>query len=178
MQIITPSADHLPQLQALMRTVFTETFGHLYPPADLAAYLDSAYATDQLRKELTDPWNFWQLVLDPSGSAVAYLECVPAHLPHPEVRPEAHGEIERIYVLGSQQGKGLGRKLMKVAIDHLAERYGPDEPQWLGVWSQNVRAQALYRSFGFEKVGEYQFPVGDTLDDEFIFCRFPNPPAD
>lgn len=176
MQIITPTVDHLPQLQKLMRTVFTETFGHLYPPSDLAAYLDTAYATDQLRTELTDKWNFWQLV-DAGGEAVAYLECVPAHLPHPEVRPEAHGEIERIYVLRSQQGKGLGRTLMRVAIDHLTERYG-DEPQWLGVWSENLRAQALYRSFGFEKVGEYQFPVGDTLDHEFIFCRFPEPKED
>jgi ribosomal protein S18 acetylase RimI-like enzyme len=174
MQIIAPIAEHVPQLQQLMRTVFTETFGHLYPPADLAAYLDQAYATEQLRAEVTDKWNFWQLVLDNSGEAVAYLECVPAHLPHPEVRPEAHGEIERIYVLGSQQGKGLGRKLMRIAIDHLSERYG-NEPQWLGVWSQNLRAQSLYRSFGFEKVGEYQFPVGETLDDEFIFCRFPKP---
>lgn len=177
MQIIAPTADHLPQLQSLMRTVFTETFGHLYPPADLEAYLGSAYAADKLRAELADPWNFWQLVLDGSGNAVAYLECVPAHLPHPEVRPEAHGEIERIYVLKNQQGKGLGRKLMRTAIEYLDERYGPDTPQWLGVWSQNLRAQAMYRSFGFEKVGEYQFPVGDTLDDEFIFCRFPRVPA-
>lgn len=172
MQIIAPTADHLPLLQSLMRSVFTETFGHLYPPADLAHYLDTAYATDQLRKELADTWNFWQLVLDGSGNPVGYLECVPAHLPHPEVRPEAHGEIERIYVLKSQQGKGLGRKLMRIAIDHLGERYG-DAPQWLGVWSENLRAQALYRSYGFEKVGEYTFPVGDTNDHEFIFCRVP-----
>ena len=128
MQIITPTAEHLPELQTLMRAVFTETFGHLYPPQDLAAYLNRAYATEKLQEELTHPWNFWQLVLDRSGKAVAYLECVPAHLPHPEVRPEAHGEIERIYVLGNQQGKGLGRKLMRIAIDHLSERYG-DAPQ-------------------------------------------------
>ena len=172
MQIIAPTIDHLPQLQRLMREVFTETFGHLYPAADLAHYLDTAYGADQLRSELTDPWNFWRLVLDHSGEAVAYLECVPAHLPHPEVRPEAHGEIERIYVLRSQQGKGLGRKLMTAAIEHLDERYG-DAPQWLGVWSENLRAQALYRRYGFEKVGEYEFPVGDTLDHEFIFCRLP-----
>jgi diamine N-acetyltransferase len=172
MQIIAPSAEHVPQLQSLMRTVFIETFGHLYPAADLAAYLDTAYAEDQLRAEVSDPWNFWQLVLDASGRPVAYLECVPAHLPHPEVRPEDHGEIERIYVLGSQQGKGLGRKLMNTAIDYLGERYG-DAPQWLGVWSQNLRAQALYRSYGFEKIGEYEFPVGETRDHEFIFCRFP-----
>lgn len=172
MQIITPTVEHLPQLQSLMRATFTETFGHLYPPADLARYLDTAYAADQLRSEVSDQRNFWQLVLDNSGQPVAYLECLPAHLPHPDVRPEEHGEIERIYVLKAHQGKGLGRKLMQIALKHLGERYG-DAPQWLGVWSENLRAQALYRTYGFEKAGEYQFPVGETLDHEFIFCRFP-----
>ena len=172
MRIIVPTAEHVPQLQSLMRATFTETFGHLYPSADLATYLDTAYATGQLQAEVSDPWNFWQFVLDGSGEPMAYLQCVPAHLPHPEVRPEEQGEIERIYVLKRHQGKGLGRKLMTLAIEHLNERYG-DAPQWLGVWSENLRAQALYRSYGFEKAGEYTFPVGNTHDREFIFCRFP-----
>ncbi len=122
MQIIVPTAEHVPQLQSLMRATFTETFGHLYPPADLAHYLDTAYATERLRSEVSDPWNFWQLLLDGSGEPMAYLECVPAHLPHPKVRPEEQGEIERIYVLKRHQGKELGRKLMTLAIDHLTER--------------------------------------------------------
>lgn len=172
MQIITPTAADAPTLQKLMRATFTETFGHLYPPADLAAYLDSAYALPQLERELADPANYWQLVLDDAGAPVGYLECVPAHLPHADVRPEAHGEIERIYVLKSQQGKGLGKTLMERALAYLAERYG-DAPQWLGVWSENLRAQALYRAYGFEKVGEYTFPVGETEDHEFIFRRMP-----
>ena len=171
MQIIAPTARHAPLLQQLMRATFTETFGPLYPPADLAAYLDSAYDLDRLAAELADRRNHWQLILDDAGTPVAYLECVPAHLPHPELRPE-HGEIERIYVLQSQQGRGFGRLLMEQALAHLGERYG-DAPQWLGVWSQNVRAQALYRAYGFEKAGEYIFPVGDTQDLEFIFRRQP-----
>jgi diamine N-acetyltransferase len=75
-------------------------------------------------------------------------------------------------VRADQQGKGLGRLLMGVALDHLHDRYG-DAPQWLGVWSENHRAQSLYRSHGFEKAGEYDFPVGATLDREFIFRRRP-----
>lgn len=172
MQTITPTAADVPRLQSLMRATFTETFGHLYPPSDLATYLDRAYGAKTLSAEVADPSNFWQLVLDSSGTPVAYLECVPAHLPHPEVRPEAHGEIERIYVLKSQQGKGLGRTLMAAALDFLATRYG-NEPQWVGVWSENHRAQALYRSYGFHKVGDYEFEVGNTRDHDFIFCRIP-----
>lgn len=172
MKIITPTVDHVPLLQRLMRATFTETFGHLYPPADLAAYLDSAYGSAQLTADVGNPRNYWQLVLDDADAPVAYLECVPAHLPHADLRPDKDGEIERIYVLKSQQGRGLGRKLMTLALDHLADRYG-DAPQWLGVWSENLRAQELYKGFGFEKAGEYTFPVGETLDHEFIFRRMP-----
>ena len=46
-------------------------------------------------------------------------------------------------------------------------------PQWIGVWSDNFKAQALYKAYGFERVGEYKFPVGKTLDDEFILRRRP-----
>ena len=168
MRIISPTADHLPLLQSLMRSTFTETFGHLYPAADLANYLDSSYASDQLLAEISDPRNYWQLILDEGDAPVGYLECVPAHLPHPDLRPDRDGEIERIYLLKSHQGRGLGRTLMGRATKHLDERY-PSAPQWLGVWSENLRAQSVYRAFGFEKAGEYTFPVGDTLDRDFIF---------
>jgi diamine N-acetyltransferase len=172
MTLLTPTAAHVDQVRSLMRATFTETFGHLYPPSDLAHYLDTSYAAEQIRAELSDPRNFWQLVLDEAGAPVAYLECVPAHLPHPDVRPDEHGEIERIYVLRSQQGKGVGRQLMAAALRHLGERYG-NAPQWLGVWSENLRAQALYKSYCFEKIGEYIFPVGETEDHEFILRRLP-----
>jgi RimJ/RimL family protein N-acetyltransferase len=38
----------------------------------------------------------------------------------------------------------------------------------VGVWSENVGAQRLYARYGFEKIGEYDFPVGAQLDREFI----------
>jgi ribosomal protein S18 acetylase RimI-like enzyme len=44
---------------------------------------------------------------------------------------------------------------------------------WIGVWSENLGAQRFYARRGFEKVGEYGFPVGKTLDHEFILRRRP-----
>lgn len=46
-----------------------------------------------------------------------------------------------------------------------------DGPLWVGVWSGNLKAQKLYAAHGFEKAGEYQYPVGRWLDDEFILRR-------
>ena len=42
---------------------------------------------------------------------------------------------------------------------------------WVGVWSENFGAQRFYARYGFDKAGEYLFPVGATRDHEFIFRR-------
>ena len=46
---------------------------------------------------------------------------------------------------------------MTIALDHLGERYG-DAPQWLGVWSENLRAQALYRSLRLREGRRIRIP--------------------
>jgi ribosomal protein S18 acetylase RimI-like enzyme len=170
MRILPVAPHHIPSLSQLAMETFSETFAHLYPPEDLAAFLEKSYAPAKLAAEAADTSQFWRIVYD-GEDAVAYLQCGPVGLPHTEADPARQGELKRIYVLGNQQGKGLGKMLMAIALGWLEETYG-DAPQWIGVWSQNHKAQALYLSQGFEKVGEYQFPVGQTLDDEFILRRF------
>ena len=39
------------------------------------------------------------------------------------------------------------------------------------MWSENFGAQRFYARYGFEKAGEYLFPVGNTNDLEFILRR-------
>ena len=39
------------------------------------------------------------------------------------------------------------------------------------MWSENFGAQRFYGREGFEKVGEYGFRVGATVDHEFILRR-------
>lgn len=171
MQIIAPTYDDLSALSQLAAETFSETFGHLYPPEDLEAFLARSYNQKGLWTEVSNPDHFWRVVMD-NGRAVAYLQCGPVGLPHPDARPMHDGELKRLYVHSSQQGKGLGKHLMALALDHLAERYH-SAPQWIGVWSQNLKAQSLYMSYGFAKAGAYQFAVGKTMDDEYILRRIP-----
>ena len=152
MQLRQAVAADAPAIRDLTRAAYTKWIAVIgrEPKPMLADYAEA------LRKHRID-----LLYLD--DGLAALIETIPE---------PAHLLIENVAVAPAFQGQGLGRKLMATAIGYLGERYG-DAPQWLGVWCQNLRAQALYRSYGFEKIGEYEFPVGETRDHEFIFCRFP-----
>ncbi|MFA7262112.1 MAG: GNAT family N-acetyltransferase [Caulobacter sp.] len=146
---------------------FVETFGHLYPPEDLAAFLEAAYGLDKTRRDLADPAKAaWLVEVD--GEAVGHALAGPCDLPHDDVTP-ACGELKRLYVLRRLQGDGTGSRLLAETLAWL-ERNGPRR-LWIGVWSENLGAQRLYGRMGFEKVGEYEFAVGRVLDREFILRR-------
>ncbi|MET0252300.1 MAG: GNAT family N-acetyltransferase [Novosphingobium sp.] len=162
-------------LAGLKRATFRETFvdqggfGIPYPPDDLAAFEQATYAVPAIAAELADAGHATWLVTD-EETALGYAHVGPCKLPHPEVAADA-GEIYQLYTLARAQGLGIGRRLLDVALDHLA-RTRPG-PVWLGVWSGNGRAQAIYAGRGFRKVGSYRFSVGGWHDDEFIYRRDP-----
>ena len=91
----------------------------------------------------------------------------PCGLPHPQADP-ADGEIKRLYVLAAHHNAGWGRALMDQAMAWLTARTAR---QWLGVWSENLGAQRFYARYGFERVGQYEFPVGQARDLEYILRR-------
>lgn len=166
--------DDAETLSRLGRDTFVETFGHLYPPEDLSAYLAGAYDVAATRASLADPGQASWLVEarrgDDRTAAVGYAAAGPCGLPHPEVGPGAL-ELKRIYFLKSAQGAGEGGRLFGAVMDWMADRSPPDI--WIGVWSENLGAQRFYARRGFSKVGEYGFPVGRTVDREFILRRRP-----
>jgi ribosomal protein S18 acetylase RimI-like enzyme len=160
-------ATDAPTLADLGARTFSATFGHLYPPEDLAAFLEASHAVARIDAELADPaWAHWLAEAD--GEAVGYAVAGPCGLPHAEVTATC-GELKRIYLLPSAQGGEAGAALMTAALGWL-EAEGR-RPVWLGVWSQNARALAFYERRGFERVGTYRFKVGKTLDHELILRR-------
>ena len=173
-------------LSTLASTCFRQTFGHLYTPDDLDRFIHEAYSPEVLRAELTDPKRpTWLLFLEESeadvtapectdartaseGKLIGYVTVCPAHLPHPEVK-EGDGEVQRLYLLQEYQGGGRGSRMLEHALNWL-EADGP-RTLWIGAWSENYGAQRLYGRYGFTKVGEYSFMVGDHADREFILRR-------
>ena len=170
--VIRPArAEDAAPLAELSRRTFVDTFvdgfGIPYPADDLAAYFETKLTPEALTQALDEPGGAWW-VAERDGALLAFANAGPNGLPHPDARA-SHMELRRLYVDKTAQGLGLGTKLLAIALDWMEAH--TDGPLWIGVWSGNLKAQKLYAAHGFEKAGEYQFPVGSWLDDEFILRR-------
>jgi len=159
------SSRDAPALADLARETFVETFGHLYRPEDLATFLAEAHSAAAYERFLQEPRAAAWLAATSGGALVGYVTAGSCKLPVPQLEPRA-GEIQKLYLRGSVQRDGLGTRLLQTALDWLAA--AGHSPLYVGVWSGNLGAQRLYGRHGFEKIGEYDFPVGKHLDREFI----------
>jgi GNAT superfamily N-acetyltransferase len=147
---------------ALGRQTFVETFGHLYTPENLAAFLVN-HSEENWRAELSDA-RFAVRLGEAAGRAVAYAKLGPPSLPF-EVRGPTI-ELRQFYVLKPWQGMGVSAELMEWALEEAGAR-GAEE-MYLSVFVDNPRARRFYERYGFESVGKYHFMVGTHADDDII----------
>ena len=151
-----------PLMAALGPRTFTETFGHLYAPENLAAFLAN-HSEAKWLAELGDP-RFAVRVAEREGEAIGYAKLGPPSLPF-----EPGGaaiELRQFYVLRPWQGRGVAAALMAWVLDTAAGR-GAEEI-YLSVFIDNPRARRFYERYGFEAVGRYDFMVGSHADEDIV----------
>lgn len=173
-----------PALAALGTRAFTAKFGQMYRPQDLAAFLAEAYSEAAIAAELADPAKLFHV----AESRPSEDQGTPSPASAPLLAPllawcklgltcgfpqHARGrrvmELKQLYTAPEATGTGLGTALMDWAMAEFTTR-GADEVQ-LSVWSGNAQAQRFYARYGFAKVADVTFRVGEQLDEEFLFAR-------
>lgn len=151
-----------PLLARLFADSFTDTFGHLYRPQDLAAFLDES-DEEAWRAELQDP-KLRVRIAEDDGEAAAFAKVGAITLPVEPTVPAA--ELRQLYVLPPWQGRGIADTLMRWALD-VAREKGAREV-YLSVYVDNLRARRFYERYGFVECGRFGFRVGAHVDDERI----------
>ena len=149
-------------LATLGASSFTETFGHLYAPADLALFLENHTAASW-GAELADP-AFAVRVAESDGALIAYAKLGPPQLPFTPTTGAV--ELRQCYVLAPWHGAGIAAQLMEWVTATARER-GADE-LFLSVFTDNHRARRFYERHGFEPVGTYAFMVGTHADEDIV----------
>ncbi|MBD8680023.1 GNAT family N-acetyltransferase [Sphingomonas sp. CFBP 13720] len=149
-------------LSAIGAATFVETFGHLYAPADLDAFLRN-HTVERWVDELADP-RFAVLLAMAGDEAAGFAKLGPPSL------PVTHGprsiELRQFYIRSPWHGTGLAVAMITQVLVTARAR-GADE-LYLSVFIDNPRARRFYERHGFERVGRYVFMVGDHEDEDDI----------
>jgi ribosomal protein S18 acetylase RimI-like enzyme len=155
-------AADVPAIASLFERSFRDTFGHLYAAEDLAMFL-AKFTPEAWAAEYRDPRYAFE-VAEAEGSIIGYCKLGPLTVPVETDRPAL--ELRQIYFDHAWLGRGLSAPLMDWAIAE-AQRRGAKE-LYLTVFTENERARALYRRYGFVEVGPYAFMVGNHADEDII----------
>ena len=151
------------ELAAMAARSFTETFGTLYPASDLKRFLDVTFGASGLPAQLDDPAYVVRLASE-DDRIIGFAKLGPVVFPGNW--PPRAVELHQLYVLGGWHGEGVGPALLDWAI-HRARSTGRSE-MLLSVYIDNHRARRFYERRGFVEIGRYEFPVGETIDDDRI----------
>ena len=177
-------------------TTFANSFGYSMPVEHLQAYLAETYTPTAISKDLANKQNhFFVARLNPAraeenGKVVGFIQmklgttdgCIPPNVPT--------CELHRIYVSSDQVGGGIGQLMLERGLRWARERLlgselsdgatvavnegakGQKAGVWLGVWEENVKAERLYRRWGFEQVGTHEFTIGDTRQTDSVMIKW------
>lgn len=159
--------EDLPVVKEICEKTFVETFGEENSEEDMEKYLQETFSEEVLKKELEEEDSLYFL---------AYMEERPAgymKLNFREAQTEkGHEEaieVQRIYVLRDMKGKGIGKMMLKKAMDIGIERNL--KYVWLGVWEHNRAAIAFYEKLGFLKFDSHVFVLGEDHQIDHLMKR-------
>jgi ribosomal protein S18 acetylase RimI-like enzyme len=162
----------LAALSALAVRAFVAKFGHLYSQANLDAFLAENLSEATFAADLADDTRRIRLA-ERDGELLAFAK-IAFVCGFPDFAQGGRTmELKQLYTAPEAIGGGIGKALMDWAMAELAAR-GADEVQ-LSVYAENHDAHRFYERFGFNKVADITFKVGDHYDPEFLFARMLGP---
>lgn len=162
---VTP-AD-VAELQAISKRTFKKTFDPFTAPDDMADFLETAYATEQLTAEINNPHSrFFFLIVD--NTVAGYLKVNDGDAQTEQLKENAL-EVERIYLDEQFQHQGLGLVLIKYA-EKLARQEKRDF-MWLGCYEKNFQAQTFYARDGFVRESQHIYQVGTDPQLDYLLVK-------
>ncbi|MBO81402.1 N-acetyltransferase [Citromicrobium bathyomarinum] len=167
--ILRPATPHdAPALADLGRESFCAAFAHLYREKDLDTFLERAYSRGAVAAEIADDHHIHRLAeADDASRLLGYVK-LRAPSGYAEYSDAANPiALGQLYTQPDLTGRGIGAALMDWALAQARGR-GHDAIQ-LSVWSGNYGAQKFYQRYGFAKIADIGFWVGEQRDDELLY---------
>jgi ribosomal protein S18 acetylase RimI-like enzyme len=130
---------------SICRRSYAENFANHWKPTGLDWYFDKVYSRIGIEAELNTPdVNYFVAFAD--NEPIGYIK-LNFHSALAEIPAKDAMEIEKIYFLPSFQGRGIGNKLISLALELARKR--SKSWVWLGVLASNEKARMFYTNTGF-----------------------------
>jgi diamine N-acetyltransferase len=138
-------------------------------PLDLSHYIATELTAKCFRTWIENP-NAIMFVAEIADQICGYV-LVLRLSPHPQIEDAAPAELRKLYVAPAHHGRGIADELVRQALTSLERDCRA--AVWLSVFSENPRAIAFYKKWGFRIVGTQLFLVGADPQRDFLMRRDP-----
>lgn len=157
-EIRKAGADDVKTIHDLAQIAFRHTYRDILSPEQMEYMMDWMYAHENIMKQFEDGHVYY--ILSCSGLPCGYVSVQREGL-DPQGVEVYH--LQKIYVLPSCQGKGLGRILFNHALEHVrTESHGTKARVELNVNRSN-KAVSFYRHLGMTVLRQGDFHIGNDF---------------
>lgn len=137
----------LSALFTICRLAYTENFANHWNDDGLEWYLNAVYSREGIRTDLQNDDIAYFIASINGGEDLGFMKLnLRSNLPH--LPPEEGAEIEKLYFRPQHHGKGIGKKLVELAIEKVKSQN--KKVLWLGVIDTNEAAIGFYKKMGFD----------------------------
>ena len=148
--------EDIEEIRSLASVVFPDIYKDILSPEQLEYMMEWMYSPANLKKQLEDGHVYFMAYRD--GNPCAYVS----------IQPDGTGEdgkmlfhLHKIYVMPSEQGSGLGKKLFAQALSYASSvACGRPASVELNV-NRNNPAVGFYRHLGLKILRQGDFHIGN-----------------
>ena len=156
LQVIKASAEDIMSIHDMAEVVFRHTYRDILSPEQMEYMMDWMYSPSSLRRQM-DEGHVYYIALR-EGEPCGYVSVQPEGAA-PTGRMLFH--LQKIYVMPSEQGRGLGRLLFEKALSFVREEAGGRPVSVELNVNRNNQAVGFYRHFGMEIRRQGDFHIGN-----------------
>jgi len=160
MEIIKATEEHIPVIQDIARVTWYHTYSGLLTDDQSEYMLDMMYSTQSLKDQMNNKLHRYLLAKDDNGFA-GYISY------ELDYGSSEKAKIQKLYVLPSYHGKGIG----KLLIDEVADIAKSHSVRYL-LLNMNKQNPAVnfYHKMGFRIIAEDCIDIGGgyVMDDYIL----------
>lgn len=162
--------SQLETLRALAERTFRDAWqdNDYNDPDDFETYCREKFSREGIEAEFSDPQSEFYFVFD-GEKPLAYLKLNAGKAPSHDWDGSPAMQLERIYILQSFQGQGIGEQLLGFAAER-ARKTGA-EWIWLSVWQKSPRSIAFYKRNGYTIFGVETFWLGPDPQSDWLMRK-------